>query len=268
MTKPKSNQLKIIIIIGALAGGGLLLALIAMLLSLTGTLGGDIIGSEITPVNNASRKRIEVSQAYLSGMVGRVEDRNSELYYYLTPKLNFRVDDDIDSQISRVEIFNVKLSNYPENAVIKSLAPHHVNPYQESIDPYFNTNMLDYDFNFDALESKSKIEYQVVDGAYTQYIDDFAQSGDFLEFLVLVYKAGNFSEDMIINRDRMIDSSKYLQYAAITPDKINAELSFIVQIAFENGESTYKEFKFQINGEEMVNTGFINFDPKIDGERF
>jgi hypothetical protein len=268
MTKQKSSPLKLIIILGALVGGGLLIALIALLISLTGTLGGNITGTDITPVKNSSRERIEVSQAYLSGMVGRVVDRNSELYYYLTPKLNFRVDDDIDSPVSKVEIFNIKLNNYPDGAVVKSLAPNHVNPYQDNIDPYFNVNMLDFDFNFDSLESKTKIEYKVTDGAYTQYIDDFAKSGDFLEFLILVYKAGNFNEDMIINRDRMLDSSKYLQYAEVTADKITAELSFIVQITFENGESTYKEFKFQINGEEMVNTGFINYDPKIDGERF
>ncbi|MEI7579822.1 MAG: hypothetical protein WCJ58_07390 [bacterium] len=254
---------KITKLIVALLVGAVIIFLISLTFKPT------ITNSKKDPDNTATKQRFVVTQAYLSGMTSKVTKRDNEIYYYLIPRLNLQVVDDIDTQINKFEVINITLSNYPKGAKYKVVKPHHVNTLENNVDPYFNTSMQADDFDFEKVVSVTdKIEYEVVDGASTPYRDDFARKGDSIEFLVIVYQIGNYDEESIIKSDGKIDSSKYLQYAKIEQESITGEISFIVLVTFENGEQTFKKFNFAIEGEEMVNKSYLNFDPKIDGSKF
>lgn len=189
---------------------------------------------------------VTISQSEMSSFVfvTQESETNHILNINLTPFLTLNVN---EGEIKGLKISNFKGTNSKSEVVL--IPPTDL--LQETVSRTFLFTTQDSITQQDIKASADNIVYSVVPTAL-KYNEVNSKGIVTPYFGIIIKDIGRVNYKEIIDRDRIFDGSKYLEYSKVALVDLNTEIQFDINIEFTNGKKYNKRFKGTLNGETFA----------------
>ncbi|MFZ6022469.1 MAG: hypothetical protein ACOYT9_03295 [Patescibacteria group bacterium] len=89
-----------------------------------------------------------------------------------------------------------------------------------------------------------------------RYFDEVFQGGDTINFALVSKNLGIVSEQEILRKDKVYESSKVLEYLGVSQEKLRGEIVIDFRITFDDGKRYQKRFTGVIDGQKILSEPF------------
>ena len=205
------------------------------------------------PNSNSFRKNspevealVNITQSEMSAFVFATQESSTDhrIHVNLTPFLTLNID---NSKISELYIENFKgVSGIGEVLLIH---PTTLNTdiigrtflFTESSEPIKNDTITSQgdSIKYTVVETVSKFNEVADKGSITPY------------FGIIIKDISSVNYQEILEREKVFEGSKYLEYAGIDIEKLNTDIQFDLRIKFEDGREYFKRFRSVLDGNKL-----------------
>lgn len=88
------------------------------------------------------------------------------------------------------------------------------------------------------------------------YFDEIYQNGGFVNFALITKSIGQVSTQAILERDKVYESGKVLEYLGIKAEDLDGSIVLDVTVTFEDGKKYIKRFSGTIEGNKILSESF------------
>lgn len=189
---------------------------------------------------------VDITQSEMSAFVFATQESSTDhrIHINFTPFLTLNIN---DSKISALYIENFK----GQSGIGEILLIHPTTLSTDTIGRTFLFTQASEPIKNETITSQGdSVQFVVVETV--SKFNEVSNTGSITPYFGIIIKdisTVNYQE--ILERDKVFEGAKYLEYSEIDIEKLNTEIQFDLRIKFEDGKEYFKRFKGVLEGSKL-----------------
>ncbi|KKP65940.1 MAG: hypothetical protein UR61_C0008G0003 [candidate division WS6 bacterium GW2011_GWE1_34_7] len=189
---------------------------------------------------------VDITQSEMSAFVFATQESSTDhrIHINLTPFLTLNID---NSKISELYIENFK----GESGIGEVLLIHPTTLATNTIGRTFLFTESSEPIKNETITSVGEsITYAVVETV--SKFNEVSNTGNITpHFGIIIKDISTVNYQEILEKEKIFEGSKYLEYSKVDVEKLNTEIQFDLRIKFEDGKEYFKRFKGTLKGSKL-----------------